>query len=166
MHEKLFHCSGSATRSVHKQSNQQSDGAADDQNGLNAAKARQVLPHKTNAVASAIVRLSDANLAACAVTQKSLNLHTFDAISQSSRKDEFHAVVRGACRTLGLTSLMLDLGFSVQAKLRTNKTAAKKTGTTTKSWTSATHPLFRTVVATINRTTEKIEKQNCIDTFN
>ena len=55
-----------------------------------------------------------------------LNLHTFDAISQSSRKDEFYAVVRGACRTLGLTSLMLDLGFSVQAELRTNKTAAKR----------------------------------------
>ena len=122
---------------------------------------------KPIAVASAIVGLSDANLAACAVTQKSVNLHTFDAISQSSRKDEFHGVVRGACRTLGLTSLILDLGFSVQAKLRTNKTAAKKTGTTTRSWTSATHPLFRTVVATINRTTEKSNREtNCIDTFN
>ena len=71
MHEKLFHCKGSATRFVHKQSNQQIDDAADDQNGLNAAKARQVVPRKTNAVASTIVRLSNANLAACAVTQKS-----------------------------------------------------------------------------------------------
>ena len=65
MHEKLFHCSGSATRSVHKQSNQQSDGATDDQNGPHGEKAPQLLPHRRKIVASTIVRLSDPGSVHC-----------------------------------------------------------------------------------------------------
>ena len=46
-------------------------------------------------------------------------------ISLSSRETEFYAAVRGACRTLGLATLMLDLGLSMKVELRTNTTAAK-----------------------------------------
>ena len=46
-------------------------------------------------------------------------------ISLSSRESEFDSAVRGACRTLELAALMLDLSFTMQAELRTDNTAAK-----------------------------------------
>ena len=87
---------------------------------------------------SKIVGLSDANWAACPVTRKSsesthfmLERHRIFAgttrqavISLSSGESEFHAAVHEACRTLGLAALMLDLGFSMQAEVRTDSTAA------------------------------------------
>ena len=43
----------------------------------------------------------------------------------SAREIEFFTAARGACRTLGLTALMLVLNFSMHAELRTDGTAAK-----------------------------------------
>ena len=88
---------------------------------------------------SKIVGLSAANWAVCPVTWKSsgcthlmLGRHpvfpgtrTQAVISLSSGENEFYAAVRGACRTLGLAALMSDFGFSMQAELRTDCTAAK-----------------------------------------
>ena len=71
---------------------------------------------------------------------------TQTVISLLSGEVEFYAAVRGACRTLGLTALMLDLGFSMQAELRTDSTEGF--GITTRSWTGATHPLPSPMAAT------------------
>ena len=46
-------------------------------------------------------------------------------ISLTTGESEFYAGVRGACSTLGLAALMLDLGFRTQAEPRTDSTAAK-----------------------------------------
>ena len=50
---------------------------------------------------------------------------TTQAVISLSLGSEFCAVVCVACRTLGLSALMLDLGFGRQAELRTDSTAAK-----------------------------------------
>ena len=90
-------------------------------------------------VPSKIVGLSDANWVACPVTRKSsgcthlmlgrypifAGTTTQAVISLSSGEREFYAAVRGACRALKLAPLMLDLGFSMQAVLRTDSAAAK-----------------------------------------
>ena len=47
------------------------------------------------------------------------------SLSLSLGESEFCAAVRAACRTMGLSALMLDLGFGWQAELRTDSTAAK-----------------------------------------
>ena len=59
-------------------------------------------------------------------------------ISLSSGEREFYAAERGACSTLGLASLMLHLGFSMQADLRTDSKAAKGQESRRGAWTGAT----------------------------
>ena len=92
---------------------------------------RQPLPSK-------IVGLSDAGWAACHLIE--LRLHTLDAgrhpifagttaqavISLSPGDSEFYAAVDGACRTLGLAVLMLDLDFRRPAELCMDNTAAER----------------------------------------
>ena len=79
-------------------------------------------------------RLGDANGAACHVSRKGsgcthLMLVRYQVfagtttqlvISLLSRESTFHAAVRGACRTLDLAELMMDVGFSMQAELCTD----------------------------------------------
>ena len=86
-----------------------------------------------------VLGLTDSNWAACPVSSKStsatylmLGKHPIFAasstqtiLSMSSGEAEFYGVVRCACRTLGLKSLMSDLSLDVKAELATDSSACK-----------------------------------------
>ena len=123
---------------------------------------------------SKIAGLGDVNWAASLVTRKVV-AHTWcwgrhpifagsttkAVISLSSGDRDFNAAVRGACRTLGLAALVLDICFSMQDELRTDSAAIKG-----KIWTGVTHPLPSLLVATGTRTTETSNREtNWIDTL-
>ena len=88
---------------------------------------------------SKIAGLGDVNWAASLVTRKVV-AHTWcwgrhpifagtttkAVTSLSSGDRELNAAMRGACRTLGLAALVLDICFSMQAELRTDSTAIKE----------------------------------------
>ena len=136
-------------------------GTADDQRRRNTGLAGYylIVPRP----ASKIVGLKDSNWAACHVTQKSSGcthlmlerpslcwkLDASCDLSFNRRRRILRWCVRGACRTLGLAALMLDLGFSA-----CGQHSCKRTGITTRSQAGSTHPLSSFVVATSNRTTE------------
>ena len=127
---------------------------------------RQPMPCK-------IVGPSDENWAACLVTRKSsgcthlmLERHptfagttTQAVISLSSRESKLYAAVLGACRTLGLKALMLELSFSVQTEVRTESTSFQGADFTTRSQACATHSLSSLVVATKNRTADNSNRE-------
>ena len=87
---------------------------------------------------SKIAGLGDVNWAASLVTRKVV-AHTWcwerhpifagsttkAVISLSSGDRDFNAAVRGACRTLGLAALVLDICFSMQDELRADSAATK-----------------------------------------
>ena len=50
---------------------------------------------------------------------------TQTVIALSSGESEFYSAVRGACRLLGMKSLLKDLGFDLAAELGTDSSASK-----------------------------------------
>ena len=139
MHENFVHCTGSTRRSVRKQ--RHLAGAM-----AQPRRVRQVLSHSSEAVVVPATAHAFQDLRAqrcelgivpCDTEELRLPTHfmlgrhpifagtTTPSCDLSSRESEFFTAVRGACRTLALTTLMLFLGFSMQAELRTGRTAAK-----------------------------------------